>query len=154
MLDTAGRTPANSATQFTYVCDTLLGLTPGNILLLAFDCAGLQTTMDLAAVTNGMINTMTYEAGGLETPLPVGHRAKIRIVCSMLAYWTHEKRGPIDVTSITPDDFSTWRLSGYNPRGEINPDPVAPAVPPGARAQAGGTPAEQFQRGIKKDKDQ
>jgi hypothetical protein len=96
--------------------------------------------MDLAAVTDGMINTMTYEAGGVENPIPVFHRAKIRIVCSMLAHWTHEKRGPIDVTSITPDDFSTWRLSrynprglsGYNPRGEINPDPVAPAIPPGA----------------------
>jgi hypothetical protein len=74
-------------------------------------------------------------------PYPVGHRAKIRIICSMLAHWTHEKQGPIDVTSITPDDFSTWRLSGYNPRGEINPNPVAPAVPPGARAHAGGTPA-------------
>jgi hypothetical protein len=109
---------------------TLLELTPGNILLLAFDCAGWQTTMDLAAVTDGMINTMTYEAGGLEVMVPVGHRAKVRIVCSMLAHRTHEKRGPIDVMSITPDDFSTWRLSGYNPRGEINPDPVAPAVLP------------------------
>jgi hypothetical protein len=153
MLDAAGRTPANSAVQFTYVCDTLLGLTPGNILLLAFDRAGLHTTMDVAAVTDGMINTMTYEAGGLETPVPVGHRAKVRIVCSMLAHWTHEKPGPIDVTSIMPDDFSTWRLSGYNPRGEINPNPVAPAVPPGARAHAIGTPAKQFQCRIKKDKD-
>jgi hypothetical protein len=100
MLDAAGCTPANSAVQFTYVCDTLLGLTPGNILLLAFDRAGLQTTMDLAAVTDGMINTMTYEAGGLETPVPVGHRAKVCIICSMLAHWTDEKRGPIDVTLI------------------------------------------------------
>jgi hypothetical protein len=153
MLDAAGCTPANSAVQFTYVCDTLLGLTPGNILLLAFDRAGLQTTMDLAAVTDGMINTMTYEAGGLETPVSVGHRAKVCIICSMLAHWTDEKRGPIDVTLITPDDFSTWRLSGYNPRGEINPNPVAPDVPPGAPAHAGGTPAKQFQRGIKKNKD-
>jgi hypothetical protein len=120
--------------QFTYVCDMMLGLTPGNILLLAFDCAGWETTMDLAAVTNGILNTMTCEAGRLEVlQVPVGHRAKVRIVCSMLAHWTHEKRGPIDVTSITPDDFSTWRLSGYNPRGEIDPDPVAPAVQPGER---------------------
>jgi hypothetical protein len=71
----------------------------------------------------------------------------------MLAHWTHEKKGPIEVTSITPDDFSTWRLSGYNPGGEMSPDPSAPAIPPGARAPTGGTPAEQFQRGIKKDKD-
>jgi hypothetical protein len=89
----------------------------------------------------------------LETLVTVGHRAKVSIVCSMLAHWTYEKRGPIDVTSITPDDFSTWRLSGYNPRGEINPNPVAPAILPGARAPAGGTTAKQFQRGIKKDKD-
>jgi hypothetical protein len=67
--------------------------------------------MDLAAVTDGMINTMTYEAGGVELIVPVGHRSKIRIVCSMLAHWTHEKRGLIDVTSITANDFSTWRLS-------------------------------------------
>jgi hypothetical protein len=62
MLDAAGRTPTNSAMQFTYVCDTLLGLTPGNILLLAFDRAGLQTTMDLAAVTDGMINFLIAQA--------------------------------------------------------------------------------------------
>jgi hypothetical protein len=71
----------------------------------------------------------------------------------MLAHWTHEKRGRIDVMSITADDFSTWRLSGYNPRGDINPNPVAPAVLPGARVNAGGIPVEQFQHGIKKDKD-
>jgi hypothetical protein len=154
MLDAAGRTPANSALQFTYVCDTLLRLTPGNILLLAFARAGLTKTLDLAAITDGMLNTLTYEDGGVETMVPVGLRAQVRIVCFMLAYWNHERRGAIDVTSITPpDDFSTWRFNGYNPRGEINPDPVALAVHPGNRAPAGGTPVEQFQRGIKKDKD-
>jgi hypothetical protein len=68
----------------------------------------------LSAVTDAMINTMTYEAGGLEMLVPVGHHSKVCIVCSMLAHWTREKGGPIDVTSITPNDFSTWRLSGYN----------------------------------------
>jgi hypothetical protein len=85
MLDAAGCTPANSAVQFNYVCDTLLGLTPGNILLLAFDRAGWEMTMDLAAVTDGMINTMTYEAGGVEVMVTISHRAKVCIICSIHA---------------------------------------------------------------------
>jgi hypothetical protein len=157
MLDAAGRTPANSALQFTYVCDTLLGLTPGNvgddILIAALGHQGWTTTMDLHAIIDANINTMTYEVAGAVTLVPPGHRAKIRIACSMLAHWNHEKGGAIDVTSITPDDFYNWRLHGYNPLGEIHPAHAAPAILPGARAPAGGTPAEQFKRGIKKDKD-
>jgi hypothetical protein len=91
MLDAAGHTPANSTVQFTYICDMLLGLTPGNILLLAFERQGWERTIDLAAVTDGNLNMMTYEAGGLETLVPCGHRAKVCIICSMLAHWTHEK---------------------------------------------------------------
>jgi hypothetical protein len=154
MLDAAGRTPANSVLQFRHVCDTLLGLTPGNVLLSALEHQGWESTMDLVAITDANINTMVYEdAAGVALIVSPGCRSKLCIVCSMLAHWTHEKKGPIDVTSITPDDFSTWRLYGYNPRAEIRPDPTAPAILPGARAAAGGTPTEQFQRGIKKDKD-
>jgi hypothetical protein len=65
MLDEAGHTPANSVLQFAHICDTLLGLTPGNILLLAFECQGWESTMDLATVTDANINTMTYEASGI-----------------------------------------------------------------------------------------
>jgi hypothetical protein len=65
--------------QFCHICDTLLGLTPGNILLLAFDHQGWESTMDLDAVTDATINTMTYEACGGVTIIPPGHRDKVCI---------------------------------------------------------------------------
>ena len=81
----------------------------------------------------------------------------------MYLKWSYMRGHDIDLESVTLDDFYRYRTSEYNPsnpfgvthravHGMAPVDPAAVGAVPVARAPR-STPAQQFDRGIKRDKD-
>jgi hypothetical protein len=73
----------------------------------------------------------------------------IKAFILMFNNYCHQFAAVIDCTSIVKDDFSTWRLLGYMPNVDLTHIHNVHAGP----LRTGPTPAENFERGIKSDKD-
>jgi hypothetical protein len=68
----------------------------------------------------------------------------------MFNNYSNQRSGILDCTSVLRDDFDSWRLLGFKP--DVPLTHIFHNV--NALAQTGPTPAESFERGIKKDKEQ
>ena len=102
----------------------------------------------------------------LITSVPRGLTQRLKILVSMYLKWSHVRGGDIEITSVTLADFYTFHTEEFNPAdpfgathravaiappiGGVVPAPVHGHV---VHAPAGPTPAQQFDRCIKKDKD-
>jgi hypothetical protein len=73
----------------------------------------------------------------------------IKAFILMFNNFCRQRLGILDCTSISKDDFDSWRLFGYKPNVSLTH--IHNVHGP---LRTGPTPAENFECGIKKDKDQ
>jgi hypothetical protein len=73
----------------------------------------------------------------------------IKAFISMFNNFSNQIAAPLDCTSIPKVDYDNFRLTGFKP--EL---PLTQIHNVRGPARVGPTPAENFERGIKKDKDQ
>jgi hypothetical protein len=73
----------------------------------------------------------------------------LKAFISMFNSYCSQRSAILDCTSILKDDFDSWHLLGYKPNV-----PLTHVRNIHGPLRTGPTPAENFERGIKKDKDQ
>ena len=139
---------------WTHVKTTLL-LIPNNThhYAVAFAAYGIRNFGDLLALNVGQIDALTYaNAGGNEVPFLLGDCGRIKCLISMYNDISRMLGANVDLRTVTRDDFDAYRVGSYRPDHPLGirhaahgPGPRAPPI--------GTTPAEQFCRAIKKDKD-
>jgi hypothetical protein len=143
--------------QFTYVQDILF-IAPDRAhpINSCFEKYGYDTIHDLVAMTAKDVENLEYDefdaAGALANMLdvPRGYKFMIRAFISMFNNFSNQHSGILDCTTVLRDDFDTWRLLGFKPNVPL----THIVYNAHASAQTGPTPAESFERGIKKDKEQ
>jgi hypothetical protein len=99
----------------------------------------------------------------LPTAVPRGLTQRLKILVAMYLKWSFIRGRDIDISTVTLADFYAFRTEEYNPLDPFGTTHravaaiTAPHAPPAHHAHvahAGApTPAQQFDRGIKKDKD-
>jgi hypothetical protein len=70
----------------------------------------------------------------------------IKAFIAMFNNYSNQRSGILDCTSVLRDDFDSWRLLGFKPNVPLTH--IVHNV--NAIARTGPTPAESFERGIKK----
>ncbi|MGL5936342.1 MAG: hypothetical protein ACRCZI_12055 [Cetobacterium sp.] len=142
-------------TLWTHVCFAHLGLnTMQHPIAVGIKDAGVNYFDDLLGLVKHDINHITYDAGDAANPncilIPRGYAGRIKITISMFHDYSRQLGGNVRMDSISEDEFDRYRMSFYSiqhPLGRRFIPPVANNAAPCA------TPAELFNRGIKKDKD-
>ena len=148
---------------------------------LAFNQNGINDMGDLMSLTPNDIDGIMYlDPNNIVPPgaqltvvnLSLANRQRLKIIIQMYNMWTHHVGSLIDITTIDMNTFNEWRIRGYMPNlplqvavgtdltiNAVNIVPLgappAPGNPPhgGGHHHHGPSRAEQFNRGIKKDKD-
>jgi hypothetical protein len=143
--------------QFTHVRDILLiAPDPAHPINSCFEKYGFDTIHDLVAMATEDVETLEYDefdAAGLlvnTLDVPCGYKFMIRAFIAMFNNFSNQRSGILDCTSVLMDDFDSWHLLGFRPNVPLTH--ILHNV--NALAQTGPTPAESFERGIKKDKEQ
>jgi hypothetical protein len=148
---------AQNTAQFAHVQNILLvAADPFHPIHACFEKYGYNTIHDLVAMTAKDVEALEYgkfdAAGALANTLdvPRGYKFMIRAFIAMFNNFSNQRSGILDCMSVLRDDFDSWHLLGFRPN-----IPLTHILHNAhALAQTGPTPAESFERGIKKDKEQ
>ena len=160
-------TRGGQVAAFEYATQTLLQIVPNDDMDRALAFNGYNEFADLIGMSLDDIDGLSYWDGdpdNLITSVPRGLTQRLKILVSMYLKWSHVRGGDIEISSVTLADFYTFRTEEYNPADPLGATHraaitapvvgIAPAPVHGHIAHAAGpTPAQQFDRGIKKDKD-
>jgi hypothetical protein len=161
-------TRAGQMALLEYAMGVLLQAEREDALVLSIDRLGYVEFADLLAMTVEDIDGMTYidpidPTNRVPTPVPRGYTQRVKILVSMYLKWSYIRGTDIDLETVTLEDFYRYRTSEYNPanpfgvthraaHGMAPVDPAAVAIAPVVRPVR-STPAQLFDRGIKRDKD-
>jgi hypothetical protein len=152
----AQRTRIQLTIQLEYALTELLQVPADSPLQNALTREHYTTVMDLKNLHSTNIDALEYNAT-MPPAEPNGLRQLLRIFISLLNCWTPQVGGLIDMTSILLADFNEYCITAYDPNAPLNYQEPNQVNQQGAQAGGGGapraTPAELFNRGIKKDKD-
>ena len=128
-----------------------------NHLRWSMDWYGIDDLEGLLTMPAADIDTLQYvDPGPPAVPaaaLAPARRNMLKAWQGLHAVYSHDLGAPIDVTTVTNDVFNQWRISGYDHTTPVVPyaAPIpVPAAPAGAAAL---TPAQNFQKGIRKSAD-
>jgi hypothetical protein len=159
---------------FNYANDVIMDLDPDDPLILAFQKNRIVNIYDIITMDAAQVDDLLFDelpvaavavaAGAApaqrDVPIPPGAAGRLKCFISMHNLWTFQLGHPVDIELITNDDFNQYRVRMYNPGAPLHF--AVPPVPVGMPAMGGGfphgpapraTPAELFDRGIKKDKE-
>ena len=164
----AGPNTRNTKTEiWTHAKTMFLGIPDDqHAYAVAFAAYGIHNFGDLLILNVSQINDLHYApaGGGDEVPfLLLGDCGRIKCLISMYNDFSRMLDANVDIRTVTEDDFDNYRVHFFRPDQPLSCRHVpirgggghgggghgggAPA------ARAGSTPAEQFCRAIKKDKD-
>ena len=155
---------AQAAAQWTFIKINHFGIaaaTPPHPLATAFADHGIVDFADLLAFTSAGIDQLTYEPNGDEVLIPRGMCGRIKVTISMFNDVSRQMGGSVDMRTIPSEYFDEYRVGFYNPLYPLGRRQVGMAAAAAGAAGHGApapvnprpTPAENFTRGIKKDKD-
>jgi hypothetical protein len=154
--------------QLAHVIDTLLGYQAVDPVPQALIDGGFTSILDVVNLENDNITNLTYtNANNAIVAVPLALCQKLCIAISMYHHWSAHLNGTVDVTTITVANYDEYRISGYCPGSPLIPParnnqnganganhpPQNPPPATAGNAHPQATPAEMFDRGIKKDKD-
>jgi hypothetical protein len=117
----------------------------------------IDSLTELMALSIIAIDAFTYTpvAANGPVPMPVGFRGRIKVVIAMTNDMSRTLGDDVDLRTVTRQDFDNYRVSEYR---LYHPLGVRIAIQQQQQQQAGAahagggmTPAEQFERAIKKD---
>jgi hypothetical protein len=156
-------TRQSQTAQLAHVIDTLLGFQLGDPLPQALIEGGFTSILDVVNLQSEQIAGLCWtNANNQSVLVPLAHRQKLHIAVSMYHHWSMEVN-----RSITMAEYDEYRISGYQPGAPLippdrnnnqnglngNPPPQNPPPATAGIARPQATPAEMFDRGIKKDKE-
>ena len=114
------------------------------------DLEGLLT-LPVANIDNLQWQDPTANPPVAPANVMLNQKNMVKAFLAQHAHYSREDDAPIDVMTVTNDDFNQWRVSGYNHTAPIIPfaAPIpVPPIPPGPR---GLTPAQAFDKGHRRD---
>jgi hypothetical protein len=146
--------------QFTYVQDVLLvAADPVHPINSCFEKYGYDVVHDLIGLAAEDVDALEYDerdaAGAVVSTqlVPCGYQCMIKAFISMFNNYSNQRAGGgsgiLDCTSILKEDFDSWRLLGYKPNFSLTHLHTIHGT-----QRTGPTPAENFEHGIKKHKEQ
>ena len=152
-------TRANSQAALNHVLNVTIGDT-NHHLRWALEHYGVDDLEGLLTMPFADVDTLQYvdQAGPAPHPpaqaLLPARRNLIKAWLGLHANYSRDLGGPIDVLTVLNDDYNMWRISGYDPTQPVVP--YAAPIPVAAAAVAAAprhTPAESFQKGVRKSAD-
>jgi Reverse transcriptase (RNA-dependent DNA polymerase) len=168
----AQNTRASQVAMFDHAVDTLLQLAPQDGLRFALLEEGFSEFDELIGLTERVIDSFDYTDPAAAPPVRLNvqraQRQRLKILISLFQHWSNIRGTEINIESVTLADFQAYRIGGFNPeqpfptfinRGAPLPHNTVIAAggggvpPPVGIVRHGPTPAQLFERGIKKDKD-
>ena len=152
--------------MYAHVTTVLLQVVTGDPFDLCFRANGFTEFVDLLGLTESDIEALVYEDPGppvrKKVPVPRGYTQRLKILIALYLKWSHKRPLDINIEDVTLVDFLDFRTSEYNPSAPFaathrtvgtSTAPTGPTLLAAPLPTGGPTPAQQFDRGIKKDKD-
>lgn len=152
-------TRAKNNAMFTHDVGTILDSGHNTPIAMWLEQEHCTQISDIVTLSCNDIHEMDYQnAAGDHELLTQGDANKLIIFIDRYQHWADIDGSILDMETINKEDFDVYRILGYDPdnpysRNAAAQVPHAAPVPavPSIAAVPGGTPAELFDRGIKKD---
>ena len=143
------KTRVDTATVYNHYIHIFANLDSDDPICKSLELYGVRSLPDLLDLDRDEMRALEYiNASNNRTPLHRGGQGRVRV---MQAYFRYLREEEIeDIMSLTHEDFNDYRMDIYDANALPTVSPTRtrePLVPPVARQ-----PAEEFKRGIKRDK--
>ena len=147
-----------SKEAFNHILDNVLGRGDDTPLKKALTASGIIEIEDFISLDDATIDSFTYDrtANDTNVPLNAGSHNLAKIFITYFGYRVRINDPIEDWTSLTADEFNTFRLGPKLATLRLGAQPTT--TPPPSRSTtsttthaSSRTPAENFQRGIKRD---
>ena len=143
------KTRVDTTTVYDHYLHVIANLEPDDPICKSLELYGVRSLPDLLDLDRDEMRALEYvNASNNRTPLHHGGQGRVQV---MQAYFRYLREEEIeDIMSLTHEDFNDYRMDIYDANALPTVSPTRtkrPFVPPVAHQ-----PAEEFKRGIKRDK--